>query len=73
LVCATIVLSWVDIARYVFTLASHDPDRVTGVSTDGYLASAPGPVVPPRNSNLDLTKVAAIGHPAADAHDPLTG
>jgi dTDP-4-dehydrorhamnose 3,5-epimerase len=56
------VTSWADIARKVFVLAGHDPDRVTGVSTDEYFASATGPVSPrPHNSVLDLAKVASIG------------
>jgi dTDP-4-dehydrorhamnose reductase len=56
------VTSWPDIARNVFTLAGHDPDRVTGVGTDEYFASATGPVAPrPRNSVLDLAKIASTG------------
>ena len=63
------VTSWADIARQVFTLAGHDPDRVTGISADQYFASAGAPVAPrPRNSALDLTKVTSAGFaPAAVA------
>jgi dTDP-4-dehydrorhamnose 3,5-epimerase len=66
------VHSWADIARQVFTLAGHAPDRITGVSTDQYFASAAGPVAPrPRNSALDLTKIEATGFLPADAGDLL--
>ena len=61
------VTSWADIARQVFAVAGYDPDRVTGVSTQEYFASAAGAVAPrPQNSALDLTKVASTGFtPAA--------
>jgi len=45
--------SWYDVAREVFRLTGHDPDRVTGVSTEEYAASAPRAISPrPRNSVL---------------------
>lgn len=54
--------SWAEIAREIFEIAGHDPDRVTGVSTEEYFASAAGPVAPrPRNSVLDLGKITATG------------
>jgi dTDP-4-dehydrorhamnose reductase/dTDP-4-dehydrorhamnose 3,5-epimerase len=66
------VTSWADIARRVFTHAGHDPVRVTGVSTDDYFASATGPVAPrPRNSMLDLTKIASTGFVPAKVDDSL--
>ena len=66
------VMSWADIARQVFTLAGHDPDRVTGVSTDDYFASASEPIAPrPRNSLLDLTKIASTGFAPAKVDDSL--
>lgn len=50
--------SWYDIARDVFRLTGHDPDRVTGVSTEEYFAGATSPIAPrPRNSVLDLDDV----------------
>ncbi|MGE2715288.1 sugar nucleotide-binding protein [Mycolicibacterium litorale] len=50
--------SWAELAREVFTLAGHDPGRVTGVSTDEYFSSARGPVAArPLNSALDLGKI----------------
>jgi dTDP-4-dehydrorhamnose 3,5-epimerase len=64
--------SWADIARQVFTLAGHDPDRVTGVSTDEYFASAGGPLAArPRNSVLDLAKIETTGFTPAGANDVL--
>ncbi|QEW00628.1 sugar nucleotide-binding protein [Microbacterium caowuchunii] len=54
--------SWADISRAVFALTGHDPQRVTGVSTEEYYATAAGPVAPrPRNSVLDLSKIEATG------------
>jgi len=51
--------SWFDIAREVFRLSGHDPERVSGVSTEAYFANASAPVSPrPRNSVLDVSDVA---------------
>ena len=56
------VMSWAQIARQVFALTGHDPDRVTPVSTADYFASANGPVAPrPHNSALDLSKIEGTG------------
>ena len=64
--------TWADIARTVFSLTGHDPDRVTGVSTEDYFDSAPGPVAPrPRNSTLDLTKLEATGFAPPDQRSSL--
>lgn len=47
--------TWYDIARAVFEATGHDPERVSGVSTDDYFANATAPVAPrPRNSLLEL-------------------
>ncbi|RWR13680.1 NAD-dependent epimerase/dehydratase family protein, partial [Microbacterium enclense] len=47
--------TWYDIARDVFQLTGHDPDRITGVTTDDYFANTTSPIAPrPRNSVLDL-------------------
>jgi len=54
--------SWADVAREVFRITGHDPERVTGVSTSDYFASATAPVAPrPANSVLDLEKIAGTG------------
>lgn len=64
--------SWAQIARAVFELSGHDPERVTGVSTEEYFAAASGPVAPrPRNSLLDLAKIAATGFEPRDARASL--
>ncbi|MDT0156330.1 bifunctional dTDP-4-dehydrorhamnose 3,5-epimerase family protein/NAD(P)-dependent oxidoreductase [Microbacterium sp. ARD32] len=65
--------TWADIARDVFRLTGHDPDRVTGVSTADYFASAAGPVAPrPRNSVLDLQKIIDAGFTPPDAETALS-
>ncbi|MGN7968644.1 sugar nucleotide-binding protein [Microbacterium sp. 22296] len=49
-------MTWYDVARAVFKVTGHDPDRITGVSTEEYFAQASGVVAPrPRNSVLDLS------------------
>ncbi|GAS93699.1 dTDP-4-dehydrorhamnose reductase [Mycolicibacterium canariasense] len=64
--------SWADIARRVFALTGHDPDRVTGVSGDQYFASIAGPVAArPRNSVLDLAKTYSVGYRTTDANEML--
>ena len=64
--------TWADIARTVFSLTGHDPDRITGVSTADYFASARGPVAPrPLNSRLDLAKLEATGFTPDDQRSSL--
>lgn len=66
------VSSWADIARRAFTLAGHDPDRVSGVSTAVYFGNAKAPVAPrPANSVLDLAKIESTGFVPADADELL--
>jgi dTDP-4-dehydrorhamnose 3,5-epimerase len=63
-----------DIARKVYELAGHDPNRVVRVSTDEHVASITGPVaLRPRNSVLDLSKIRAAGFLTVDAHESLVG
>ncbi len=65
--------SWADIARRVFELSGHDPERVTGVSTDAYFAAASRAVAPrPRNSVLDTRKLESTGFKPAAADDSLS-
>lgn len=60
--------SWADVARRVFELTGHDPERVTGVSTEEYFAGAQRPVAPrPANSVLDLERITAVGFQVEDA------
>ncbi|WOQ68822.1 bifunctional dTDP-4-dehydrorhamnose 3,5-epimerase family protein/NAD(P)-dependent oxidoreductase [Microbacterium limosum] len=66
------VRSWADIAREVFAATGHSPDRITGVSTADYFASATAPVAPrPSNSTLDTSKIEATGFVPADALESL--
>ncbi|GEB44395.1 dTDP-4-dehydrorhamnose reductase [Microbacterium testaceum] len=52
-------VSWFDIAREVFRLSGHDPESVSGVSTEAYFAGSSAPVAPrPRNSVLEVSDVA---------------
>jgi dTDP-4-dehydrorhamnose 3,5-epimerase len=67
------VTSWADIARAVFTTTGHDANRVTGVTTDEYFASAPTPTAPrPRNSVLALERITASGIATPDWRRTLT-
>lgn len=64
--------TWAGVARRVFDLTGHDPARVTGVTTDEYFAAATAPVAPrPRNSVLDLSKIASTGWAPAAFEDNL--
>ncbi|MCV7218496.1 sugar nucleotide-binding protein [Mycobacterium crocinum] len=66
------VTSWADVARRVFELAGHDPNRVTGVSTAEYFSTATNPVAPrPLYGVLDLAKIEATGFGPADAGESL--
>lgn len=65
-------VTWADIARQVFAGTGYDPDLVTGVTTEEYFSASTTPVSPrPRNSVLDLTKLASTGFVAADASERL--
>ena len=65
-------MSWADIAREVFRLGGHDPARVTGATTEEYFSSATSPIAPrPRNSVLDLAKLAGTGFRPVDASQSL--
>lgn len=66
-------MTWADIAREVFARTGHDPESVTGVTTQEYFSTATTPVSPrPRNSVLDLAKLTNTGFVAADASERLT-
>jgi len=53
--------TWCDIAQRVYELTGHDPQRVSGISTDEYFARKEGIAPRPANSMLDLTKIEATG------------
>ena len=60
--------TWANIARTVFELTGHDPNRVSAVSTREYFATATGPIAPrPRNSVLDLTRIERTGFAAMES------
>lgn len=62
--------SWAQVARAVFRLTGHDPERVTGVSAAEYFAgkqAAPRPA----NSTLELGKLAGTGFTARDQFEAL--
>ncbi|MBN9202465.1 MAG: NAD(P)-dependent oxidoreductase, partial [Microbacterium chocolatum] len=64
--------TWYDIARHVYQLTGHDPDRITPVTTDDYYAKAAGPIAPrPRNSLLNVDKLIATGFTPARADTSL--
>lgn len=55
-------LTWAEIARRVFRLSGHDPERVSGVTTAAYYSGATAPIAPrPLNSVLDLAKIRSTG------------
>lgn len=59
--------TWHDIARHVFHLTGHDPDRVTGVTTQEYFADATTPIAPrPTTSTLTLDKLPTTPAPWQD-------
>ncbi|WP_028709196.1 sugar nucleotide-binding protein [Propionicicella superfundia] len=55
------VQSWADIAADVFELCGRDRGDVTPISTEDYVAGRAGVAPRPRNSTLDLDKLAATG------------
>lgn len=62
------VTSWADIARDVFRLTGHDPQRVTPVTTEDYYRDATTPIAPrPAYSALDLRKIERTGYRPQDA------
>ena len=64
--------SWADVARRTFACAGHDPNRISGVSTEAYFGEAIHPVAPrPANSVLDLTRIESVGFTPADADEML--
>lgn len=64
--------SWADVAREVFRLSGHEPQRVTDVTTEEYFAGATTPVAPrPRKSVLSLEKIRSTGFEPIDAFAAL--
>lgn len=69
------VVSWFDIAREVFRLKGHDPNRVSPISAAEFADrnhTADRPIAPrPRNSALSLTKLRSTGFEPTDWRDSL--
>lgn len=64
------VKSWAEIAKEVFSIAGHDPTRVTPISTDEYKEDK-HPFAPrPMNSDMDLSKIQRTGFVSYD-YEPL--
>ena len=69
--------SWAGIARQVFALTGHDPQRVTPVPTAEYYAAqgraeGDGTIAPrPRSSVLDLSKIESTGFTVRDQAEAL--
>ncbi|GAA1668551.1 bifunctional dTDP-4-dehydrorhamnose 3,5-epimerase family protein/NAD(P)-dependent oxidoreductase [Microbacterium lacus] len=64
--------TWADIARHVYELTGHDPNRITPVTTDEYFAAATTPIAPrPHNSTLNTTKITTTGYTAPHTADSL--
>lgn len=58
--------SWFEIARRVFELTGHSPERVSPVSTAEYYAGKTGIAPRPANSVLDLTHLEGTGFTPED-------
>lgn len=65
------VVTWHDVARWVFEDTGHDAGRVSATTTAAYLAGKEGVAPRPTNSALDLGSLAAVGYTAPDQRDRL--
>ena len=66
------VVSWYEIARWVYEDTGHDPDRVSPISTADYTQDKPGQAPRPTNSTLDLTSTRDAGLTLSDMRSRLT-
>jgi dTDP-4-dehydrorhamnose reductase len=64
------VVSWADITKEIFNIAKFDL-KVTGISTKDYYKDKTGIAPRPLNSNLDLSKIEAIGFSPKNWKDDL--
>lgn len=67
------VMSWFDVARAVFELTGHDPERVVATTAEAYAAGR-GAVTTaprPRHSAFELGRISATGFVPRDAEDAL--
>lgn len=66
------VVSWAEIAREVFAFTCGNDSSIRPVSTAEYYAAVSGSVAPrPRHSDLDLSKICAIGFVPRNWEDEL--
>jgi len=65
------VVTWHDVARWVFEDTGHDAARVSATTTAAYLAGKEGVAPRPTNSALDLGPLAAVGYTAPDQRERL--
>lgn len=65
------VVTWADIARAVFEVTGHDPQRVTPVTTAEYFAKAEVFAPRPTNSAMDLSAIIATGYTPRDHRQAL--
>ncbi|WP_146339506.1 bifunctional dTDP-4-dehydrorhamnose 3,5-epimerase family protein/NAD(P)-dependent oxidoreductase [Nesterenkonia sp. NBAIMH1] len=63
--------SWADIAKKVYELTGHDPERVTPVTTEKYFAGKSGIAPRPAHSTFDLSKLEACGFTPRDQFEDL--
>ena len=65
------VVTWHDVARWVFEDTGHDAGRVSATTTAAYMAGKEGVAPRPTNSALDLGPLAAVGYTAPDQRERL--
>ena len=63
------VMSWFDVARAVFELTGHDPERVVATTSEAYAAGRGAVTIAPRprHSAFELGRLAAVGFVPRDA------
>ena len=66
-------MSWFDVARAVFELTGHDPERVVATTSEAYAAGRGAVTIAPRprHSTFELGRLAAVGFVPRDAGDAL--
>lgn len=65
-------VSWEQVAKEVFSLTNHDPQRVSGISTAEYFSGKQGVAPRPLNSALDLSKIKNTGLEIPTWYDRLS-